>query len=223
MLVRDAEDAGEIGLECPGRRFPDRGQWSCGAWQTTTERLAAVIADDPAPMRWAYPPAVELLTAEARYDGIPHRQPELSDYIDMSSLGLTDRGQIREMAVTITAPRSWTRTSERPRPARRLRTWHCHGSSDSWRRQQAVSDNSRARRYGPAPLAGLTGGSASKLNGFLDWTVPSRRLWLALLRGCGVSGVAAACCRTVTVLWGMLMLWEVPCVSGRRVGDGRAV
>lgn len=104
MLVRDAEDAGEIGLECPSRRFPDRGQWSCGAWQTTTERLAAVIADDPAPMRWAYPPAVELLTAEARYDGISHCQPELSDYIDMSSLGLTDRGQIREMAVTITAP-----------------------------------------------------------------------------------------------------------------------
>jgi len=75
------------------------------AWQTATERLAAVIAGDPARMRWAHPPAVELrLTAEARYDGAPHRQPELSDYIDMSSLGHTDRGQIREMAVTITAP-----------------------------------------------------------------------------------------------------------------------
>src|ERR1017187_9977295 len=56
-----------------------------------------------------------------------------------------------------------------------------------------------------------------------SWTVLSRRLRLALLHGCGVSGVAAACCRTATVLWEMLMLCEVPCVSGRRVGDGCAV
>src|ERR1019366_4030 len=56
-----------------------------------------------------------------------------------------------------------------------------------------------------------------------SWTVLSRRLRLTLLHGCGVSGVAAACCRTATVLWEMLMLCEVPCVSGRRVGDGCAV
>ena len=75
------------------------------AWQTATERLTAVVADDPAGLRWEYPPTVELrLTAEARYDGTPGRQPELSDYIDMSALGQTDRGQIRGMAVTITAP-----------------------------------------------------------------------------------------------------------------------
>lgn len=41
--------------------------------------------------------------AEARYDGTTNRQPEISDYIDISSLGHSDRGQIREMAVTITA------------------------------------------------------------------------------------------------------------------------
>ena len=75
------------------------------AWHTATERLPSVIADDPAGMRWSYPPTVELrITAEARYDGTPRRQPELSDYIDMSPLGHSDRRQIREMAVTITAP-----------------------------------------------------------------------------------------------------------------------
>jgi hypothetical protein len=43
---------------------------------------------------------VELrLTAQARYDGTPGRQPELSDYIDMSSLRQTDRGQIREVDI----------------------------------------------------------------------------------------------------------------------------
>lgn len=74
------------------------------AWQTATEQLAAVLAGGPAAMRWSYPPTVELrLTAEARYDGSPYRQPELGDYINMSSLGQTDRDQIREMAVTITA------------------------------------------------------------------------------------------------------------------------
>jgi hypothetical protein len=74
------------------------------AWQTATERLTSAVAADPARMRWAYPPTVELrVIAEARYDGTPHRQPELSDYIDLSPLGRSDRGQIREMAVTITA------------------------------------------------------------------------------------------------------------------------
>jgi len=47
---------------------------------------------------------VELrVIAEACYDGTPARQPELSDYIDLSSLGHSDRDQIREMAVTVTA------------------------------------------------------------------------------------------------------------------------
>jgi len=74
------------------------------AWQTAAERLTSAVATDPAGMRWAYPPTVELrVIAEARYDGTPHRQPELSDYIDLSSLGHSDRGQIHEMAVTITA------------------------------------------------------------------------------------------------------------------------
>ena len=74
------------------------------AWQTAAERLTSAVAGDPAGMRWAYPPTVELrVIAEARYDGTPARQPELSDYIDLSSLGHSDRDQIREMAVTVTA------------------------------------------------------------------------------------------------------------------------
>ena len=44
-----------------------------------------------------------LVIAEARYDGTTNRQPEISDCIDISSLGHSDRGQIREVAVTITA------------------------------------------------------------------------------------------------------------------------
>ena len=50
------------------------------AWQTATERLTSALAGDPAGMRWAYPPTVDLrIIAETRYDGAPQRQPELSD------------------------------------------------------------------------------------------------------------------------------------------------
>ena len=59
------------------------------------------------------------LIAEARYDGTPARQPEPSDYIDLTPVGHSHRDQIREMAVTITADRNSARTSEGPRPARR--------------------------------------------------------------------------------------------------------
>ena len=43
-------------------------------------------------------------TAERRFDNTPRPQPMLDEYIDMSPLGRSDRGQLREMAVTITAP-----------------------------------------------------------------------------------------------------------------------
>lgn len=75
------------------------------AWQTATEKLAAVVAANAASVLWADPPTVELrLTAERRYDSTPRPQPMLDDYIDMDSLGHSDRGQLREMAVTITTP-----------------------------------------------------------------------------------------------------------------------
>jgi hypothetical protein len=75
------------------------------AWQTATERLASVVTDDAPAMPWADPPTVELrLSAERRFDTNPAPQPMLAEYIDMSPLGHSDRGQVPEMAVTIIAP-----------------------------------------------------------------------------------------------------------------------
>ena len=75
------------------------------AWQTATETLAATVTDNNPAMLWTDPPTVELrLTAERRFDNTPRPQPMLDEYIDMSPLGRSDRGQLREMAITITAP-----------------------------------------------------------------------------------------------------------------------
>jgi hypothetical protein len=75
------------------------------AWQTATETLAGVVTNETPATLWADPPTVELrLTAERRFDTTPQPQPVLDDYIDMSPLGRSDRGQLREMAITITAP-----------------------------------------------------------------------------------------------------------------------
>jgi hypothetical protein len=75
------------------------------AWQTATETLVAVVTDNIPAMLWGDPPTVELrLTAERRFDNTPRPQPMLDEYIDMSPLGRSDRGQLREMAVTIIAP-----------------------------------------------------------------------------------------------------------------------
>lgn len=75
------------------------------AWQTATETLPAVVSRDIQGMLWAYPPTVELrLTAEHDPGITSGQQPTLSDYIDLSPLGVSDRGQVPVMAVTITAP-----------------------------------------------------------------------------------------------------------------------
>jgi len=80
-------------------------EFFAAAWQTATERLADVVTDNAPAMLWADPPTVELrLSAERRHDSTPQPQPMLDEYIDMSSFGDSDRGQLREMAVTITAP-----------------------------------------------------------------------------------------------------------------------
>ena len=66
------------------------------AWHTATEQLAAVVAASSATMLWMDPPTVELrLTAERRYDSTPAPQPMLDDYIDLHTLGHSDRGQLR--------------------------------------------------------------------------------------------------------------------------------
>jgi hypothetical protein len=75
------------------------------AWQTATENLPAVVTTEVQGMLWAYPPTVELrLTAEHDPSAASGQQPMLDDYIDLSPLGVTDRGQVPVMAVTITAP-----------------------------------------------------------------------------------------------------------------------
>jgi len=75
------------------------------AWQIATEELPTVVTNTPAAMLWAGPPTVELrLSAERRLEATPLPQLVLDDYIDMRPLGQSDRGQLSEMAVTITAP-----------------------------------------------------------------------------------------------------------------------
>jgi hypothetical protein len=75
------------------------------AWQAAAEKLPTVVTDNPSAMLWADAPTVELrLSAERRINATPTPQPMLDEYIDMSPLGRSDRGQLAEMAVTITAP-----------------------------------------------------------------------------------------------------------------------
>jgi hypothetical protein len=101
------------------------------AWRMATEILPGAVTDDPSLLLWAYPPAVDLrIIAEKRFDGKPHPMRMLDDYVDLAPLGPTDRGQLREMAVTVTVPLVLA-----PQPGvnwlgRRLRTWRA--SSGSW-------------------------------------------------------------------------------------------
>lgn len=84
------------------------------ARQAATEKLAAVVAANASTVLWADPPTVELrLTAERRYDDTPRPQPMLDDYIAMDPLGHSDRGQLREIAVTITTPQHLEQSDRR--------------------------------------------------------------------------------------------------------------
>jgi hypothetical protein len=72
------------------------------------------VAANASTVLWADPPTVELrLTAERRYDDTPRPQPMLDDYLDMDSLGHSDRGQLREIAVTITTPQHLEQSDRR--------------------------------------------------------------------------------------------------------------
>jgi hypothetical protein len=76
-----------------------------GAWEMATEILPGAVTGDPSLLPWAYPPVVDLrIIAEERFDSEPHPMRMLDDYVDLAPLGPTDRGQLREMAVTVTAP-----------------------------------------------------------------------------------------------------------------------
>ena len=73
------------------------------AWQIAAERLPAATGSPS--ILCAYPPTVEFrLTAERAPANTSDKLPVLDDYIRLDSLGQTDRGQLREMAVTIIAP-----------------------------------------------------------------------------------------------------------------------
>jgi hypothetical protein len=75
------------------------------AWEMATEILPGAVTDDPSLLLWAYPPAVDLrIIAEESFDGKPNPMRMLDDYVDLAPLGPTDLGQLREMAVTVTAP-----------------------------------------------------------------------------------------------------------------------
>lgn len=91
------------------------------AWQTVTENLPAVVTTDVHGMPWAYPPTVELrLTAEHDPSAASGLQPMLGDYIDLSPLGVSDRGQVPVMAVTITAPPVLSESDRRAHTAEAL-------------------------------------------------------------------------------------------------------
>lgn len=82
------------------------------AWQTAAEMLPGAVTPDPGAARWAFPPVIDLrLVAEGPIGNAP--QPELDQYIDLAPLGLSDRGQMREMSVTVTAPRVLERTARK--------------------------------------------------------------------------------------------------------------
>ena len=91
------------------------------AWQAATEILPTLVTTDILGMQWAYPPTVELrLSAEHDPSAPTGPQPMLGDYIDLSPLGVSDRGQIPVMAVTITAPPVLSTTDRRADAAEAL-------------------------------------------------------------------------------------------------------
>jgi hypothetical protein len=49
-------------------------------------------------------PFRQIHRSQALLDGTPQPQPMLDSYIDMTTLGHSDRNQVPEMAVTIIAP-----------------------------------------------------------------------------------------------------------------------
>src|ERR1035437_1046205 len=157
------------------------------------------------------PRTVELrLTTEARYDGIPHRQPELSGYIDMNSWG-TDRSgpDPRDGGHDHAPPAAGLGRAKGPGP----QGAYVHGTAVRipGGGSRLSVNNSRARRYGSAPLAGLTGGR--KLNGFLDCSEPppaagsAPRLW-RFWRGGGVLPDCDRVMGDADAMGGSLRVWE---------------
>jgi hypothetical protein len=75
------------------------------AWHTATEVLPTAVTADPAAVSPAGRPMIELhRSAEHPHEAAPGHQRQLSDVVDLTAWGTSDRDPIPEMSVTITAP-----------------------------------------------------------------------------------------------------------------------
>lgn len=74
------------------------------AWLTATETLPGLVIPGRSQAHWTRVPVVELrLTAEHRHNDLgPHKG--LTDYVDFSPFGTTDRDHLTVMSITIAAP-----------------------------------------------------------------------------------------------------------------------
>jgi hypothetical protein len=89
-------------------------EFFAAAWQMATEVLPTSATDKlPEELPWAAVPSVELrVTVEHRHDA-PGDPLQLDDLVDLAAFGTSDRSQLREMAVTITAPPQLDRSARR--------------------------------------------------------------------------------------------------------------
>jgi hypothetical protein len=110
LRIHDLDAWVEAGSGTPARLDPrlspgEAVEFFVVAWQTAAEVLPRAVTTDTDGVLWTSPPAVDLrLIAEGRFDNVPQPQPVLDDYIDLDPLGQSDRGQLREMTVCVTAP-----------------------------------------------------------------------------------------------------------------------
>lgn len=74
------------------------------AWLTATETLPDLVIPGRSRALWTRSPVVELrLTAEHRHDD-PGPHKSVTDYVDFSPFGTTDRDHLSVMAITVAAP-----------------------------------------------------------------------------------------------------------------------
>jgi hypothetical protein len=101
----DLTSAPSVGPAWPRLTVDDLFWIFVAAWHTATEVLPAVVDADPATVPPAGPPVVELrVSAEHSYGAAPGQQPLLSDLVDLTAWGSSDRDRLTEMSVTVTAP-----------------------------------------------------------------------------------------------------------------------
>ncbi len=101
----DLTSAPSVGPAWPRLTVDDLFWIFVAAWHTAMEVLPAVVDADPATVPPAGPPVVELrVSAEHSYGAAPGQQHLLSDLVDLTAWGSSDRDRLTEMSVTVTAP-----------------------------------------------------------------------------------------------------------------------